>query len=485
LTHFPTGDVAADTITLQAAIEHAFATGEAAIATGDWVVPKLKVDAPAQFDLVPLRGDARIIQADLNSTDNWQGMITLELGRSWGKRIECSWNFVGGGQSQVLGEQSALFRVTRNRYPAPLDGMLDSLVMTGSIDTPNSIGISVAASSKKQWLGKLELTGFMCAGPKGQGVGRGHIEWGSSVSAALIDGLIGDAETLIQTESEIEVLPQNNLITDSVAGVWQFGGKGLKQNTVMKRCQSLTRLELSAGTYEVVEGVHNFDGPTSWYRSNVDVHDADLVFADHAFINIFHTQAGLEDVQLNRRLINNHFRYSNADNEWRAAEGSKFIDIAPSGDTRLHGAFTAFNDFDERAHTCIDCLGSGLVSHRDRLAGEIGIRTGEMFGYGGDVVVHAEGDDQRKVRGVPLFVTGDVPTANMRVTTTGNGWRAGVGAGQSVIDEYASYTSTRVFNRDDPPGVIGGIKGDTWNAAGRTWRATRTSRSNAGWVEVI
>jgi hypothetical protein len=90
---------------------------------------------------------------------------------------------------------------------------------------------------------------------------------------------------------------------------------------------------------------------------------------------------------------------------------------------------------------------------------------------GGEYNIHAEDGDQTAVRGVPLFFNADVPTAPMRFRRSGDGWKPGVDAGQSVIDEHAVYDSTAEFFGSAPPSG-GGVRGDKHFYGGKVWEAT-------------
>jgi hypothetical protein len=82
--------------------------------------------------------------------------------------------------------------------------------------------------------------------------------------------------------------------------------------------------------------------------------------------------------------------------------------------------------------------------------------------YGGRTTTSTQSTaDQTAVRGVPLYVNADVPTALHAVRRSGNGWKPGVDAGQSVIDEHAVYESTAEFYGSRPP-VARGVRGDRW-----------------------
>jgi hypothetical protein len=83
------------------------------------------------------------------------------------------------------------------------------------------------------------------------------------------------------------------------------------------------------------------------------------------------------------------------------------------------------------------------------------------------------------VRGVPLYFNADVPTAPMRFMRSGDGWKPGVDAGQSVIDEYAVYDSTAEFFGSAPPSG-GGIRGDKHYYGGKVWEATRDQPQQCG-----
>jgi hypothetical protein len=487
----PFGDVAADTLTLSQALYDAAVSGDPVALSGLWLLDSAKVQMPDVYSQLVMRGDATLQLVDRAGANGWAAPLVIELGKSSGGtiHIEDGLTFSGGGslQSQPLPDasQHACLRITRNRYLDPdkvcnLQRLqIDNLSVTDRV----SIGLAFGASSDFQWIEEAHINGGALTGLATQ-YQRAHIEFGSSVSKTFLNDLNGDADSYVQTEPETETDVTETIIRDSMVGTWQFGGKAENQRYEMHNCNTLRRLQLNKASYKVSGGTHCLAETMNWYRSNVDVEKADFLLADDVKINIYHTLPGNEDVQLMRRFSECSFMYENADPNWLAPAGSEMIRVAPSADGRLHGLVTDSNRFDPRCYTSIYAVGTSLNSYRDEVAGERAFVLGEFGQFGGEYNIHAEDGDQTAVRGVPVYFNADVPTAPMRFRRSGDGWKPGVGSGQSVIDEYAVYDSTAEFFGSAPPSG-GGIKGDKHYYGGKVWEATRTSRSNAEWIEVI
>jgi hypothetical protein len=488
-TLYPSGDVAADTLTLSQALYDAAVSGDPVALSGLWLLDSAKVQMPDVYSQLVMRGDATFQLVDRAGANGWGAPLVIELGKSNGGtiHIEDGLTFSGGGslQSQSLpsAAQHSCLRITRNRFfdPDKVCNLQRLQIDNLSVVDRVSIGLAFGASSDFQWIEEAHINGGHLSDLPTQ-YPRAHIEFGSSVSKTFINDITSTVDGYVQTEPETETDVTETIIRDSTCGTWQFGGRAENQRYEIHNCNSLRRLQLNSASYIVRGGTHHLAETMNWYRSNVDVEKADFLLADAAKINIYHTLPGNDDVQLVRRFSECSLMYENADQNWLAPVGSEMIRVAPSTDGRLHGLVTDNNLFDPRAYTSIYAVGTSLNSYRDKVAGERAFVLGEFSQFGGEYNIHAEDGDQTAVRGVPLFFNADVPTAPMRFRRSGDGWKPGVDAGQSVIDEHAVYDSTAEFFGSAPPSG-GGVRGDKHYYGGKVWEATRTSRSNAEWVE--
>lgn len=487
--HSPTGDIAADTTRIGQLLHDAAVSGDPVAFTGHWLVDTAKVVMPDHYSQLVMRGDAVFQLVDRAGASGWGAALVVELGKSSGNliHIEDGLTFSGGGSLQSASlpavEQHSCLRITRNRN---LDHgkvcnlqrlQIDNLAVTDMI----SIGLMFGASSDFQWIREAHINGGNLVGVPSHYY-RAQIEFGSSVTKTFLNDLTGDADSYVQTEPETDTAVTETIIRNSTVGIWQFGGRAERQRYELHNCNSLSRLQLNTASYVVRGGQHRIGQTVAWYRSNVDIERVKFLFADDAQIVIYHALSGVPNVQLDRRFSKCSFVYENPDPNWNAPVGSSMILVRPSADARLHGLVTDNNRFDPRCYTSIYAIGTSLNSYRDKVAGERAFMLGEFSAFGGEYNIHAEHGDQADVRGFPLFFNADVPTASMRFRRSGDGWKPGVSAGQSVIDEFASYDSTAEFFASAPPSG-GGVKGDKWHHGGKVWNATRTSRSNAGWIE--
>jgi hypothetical protein len=490
-TLYPSGDVAADTLTLSQALYDAAVSGDPVALSGLWLLDNAKVQMPDVYSQLVVRGDATLQLVDRSGAKGWGAPLTIELGKSNGGiiHIEDGLTFSGGGslQSQPLpsASQHSCLRITRNPN---LDRgevcnlkrlQIDNLSVTDRV----SIGLAFGASSNFQWIDEAHINGGHLSELPTQ-YPRAHIEFGSSVSKTFISDLTSTIDGYVQTEPEKDTGVTETVIRDSDCGTWEFGGRAERQRYELHNCNSLRRLNLNTASYLVRGGKHRLENSVAWYRSNLDIEGAEFALGDAAEIIIYHALSGVPDVQLTRRLSECSFMYENSDPDWLAPVGSRMIRVAHSADGRLHGLTTDNNRFDPRCYTSIYAVGTSLNSYRDKVAGERAFVLGEFSQFGGECNIHAEDGDQTAVRGVPLYFNADVPTAPMRFRRSGDGWKPGVDAGQSVIDEHAVYDSTAEFFGSAPPSGSG-VRGDKHYHGGKVWLATRTSRSNAGWVEVI
>jgi hypothetical protein len=491
----PSGDVVADTLTLSRALYDAAVSGDPIAFSGLWLVDSALVRMPDVYSQLVIRGDATFQLVDRSGAAGWGAPLVIELGKSNGGllHIEDGLTFSGGGsmQSKALpaASQHSCLRITRNHYLDPdkicsLQKLqIDNLSVTDRI----SIGLAFGASSDLQWIREAHINGGHLSDPSTQ-YPRAHIEFGSSVAKTVINDLSSTIDGYVQTEPERDTGVTETVIRNSTCGTWEFGGRAEQQRYELHNCDTLRRLNLNTASYLVRGGKHRLEKTVGWYRSNVDVEGADFTLADDAQIVIYHALSGVPDVQLTRRFSRCSFKYENPDSSWRAPSrlGSSWnamIRVTPSRDANIHGIRTEYNTFDPRCYTSIYAVGTSLNSYRDKVAGEHAFALGEFGRFGGNYNVHAEDGDQTAVRGSPLFFNADVPTAPMVFHRSGDGWRPGVSAGQSVIDEHAYYFSSAKFYGDKSPVGTGGVKGDEWFYGGKAWRATRTSVSDAEWVE--
>jgi hypothetical protein len=493
----PSGDVAADTITLQQALYDAAVSGDPVAFSGLWLLDNANVRMPDVYSQLVMRGDATLQLVDRAGATGWGAPLVIELGKSNGGtiHIEDGLNFSGGGslQSQPLpsASQHACLRITRNRF-LDLDKVcnlqrlqIDNLAVTDRI----SIGLSFGASSDLQWIEEAHINGGHLSDLPTQ-YPRAHIEFGSSVSKTFINDLTSTVDGYVQTEPEKDTGVTETIIRDSDCGTWEFGGRAEQQRYELHNCTTLRHLNINSANYLIRGGKHRLERTGAWYRSNFDIEGVEFLLADDAQITIYHALRDVPDVQLSRRISNCSLMYENPDPEWLAPSKlgdnwNAMIRVIPSEDGRLHALVTDKNVFDPRCYTSIYAIGTSLNSYRDKVAGERAFALGEFSRFGGDYNIHAEDGDQTAVRGVPLYFNADVPTAPMRFCRSGNGWRPGVAAGQSIIDEHAVYESRAEFYGIASPVGTGGVQNDRWLYGGKVWRATRTSRSNAEWVEVI
>jgi hypothetical protein len=486
----PSGDVAADTLALSKALYGAAVSGDPVAFSGLWLLDNAKVQMPDAYSQLVVRGDATFQLVDRAGASGWGAPLTIELGKSNGGTIhvEDGLTFSGGGslQSQPLpsASQHSCLRVTRNRFfdPDKVCNLQRLQIDNLSVVDRVSIGLSFGASSGFQWIDEAHINGGHLRDLPTQ-YPRAHIEFGSSVSKTFINNLTSTVDGYVQTEPEKDTGVTETIIRDSDCGTWEFGGRAEQQRYELHNCNSLRRLNLNTASYLVRGGKHRLENSVGWYRSNLDIEGAEFMLGDATQIVIYHALSGVPDVQLNRRLAECSFMYENADPDWLAPVGSSIILARPSTDGRLHGLVTENNRFDPRAYTSIYAIGTSLNSYRDKVAGERAFVLGEFGVYGGEYNIHAEDGDQTAVRGVPLYFNADVPTAPMRFRRSGDGWKPGVDAGQSVIDEHAIYDSTAEFFGSAPP-TGGGVWGDKWFYGGKVWEAARTSRSDAKWEEV-
>jgi hypothetical protein len=485
--HLPSGDINQDTNTLKNLVLDAVETNQELILGGRWIVNKIQIIMPESYDSLVIGGDATIELADQQGDTNWLCPFNIDLANSVGNLIYIKDGIVfdGGRNNQTLQENEALYsqcaamRLSRNRYRDPNNQCNLGEFRVDNIRVKNtlSIGYSLAPSSDFKWVEKVTINdGWL----EEQGYyQRGHIEYGSSIRNVEINNVKGDIDSYIQTENEVQVETQYSVFNDCEVGVLQFGGHDIKENVTLNNCRTLKALDLNSGTYTIRNGVFKALRNLAWYRSNIDMQDSVILFADDAYLNMYNTLSGAEDIQLNRIFNRNKFLYLNKDENWEAATGTQMIKLTQTADTRLHTAFFHENEFDKRAYCNIRCIGAGMYAINNKLSGERAILCGEFSIYGGDTYIHSTGDDQKNVKGVPIFVNADVDTAHFRLIVTGDGWKTGIGGGQSNIEEHAVYVSTRVFNREREPDC-GGIRGDIWNANGKTWIAKNTSRTKDG-----
>lgn len=490
MTISPSGDTASDTALLETALHSAAVSGEPVAFTGGWNLTGAKAVMPDVFSQLVVRGDATFRLVDRAGASGWGSPLTIELGKSNGNlvHIESGLTFSGGGSVQSAplpsAAQHSCLRVTRNPFLDPDEICNLKLLRIDNLNVVDriSIGLVFGSSSSFQWIDEAIINGGVLTGTASQ-YPRAQVEFGSSVGITRINGLQGDADSYVQTEPETETDVSEVIIHDSTVGIWQFGGRAENQRYELHNCNSLKLLQLNSASYIVRGGEHRLSETVAWYRSNLDIENVKFLFADDAEIIIYHALSGVPDVQLNRRFTNCSFMYQSANPDWLAIQGSAMVRVRPSADARLHGLTTAYNVFDPRCYCSIYAVGTGLNSYRDKVAGERAFMLGEFSQYGGDVSIHAEDGDQTAVRGVPLFFNADVSTAPMRFRRSGDGWKQGVAAGQSVIDEYAVFDSTAEFYGSAPPSG-GGVKGDRHFFGGKAWRAERTSPSNAAWTEL-
>jgi hypothetical protein len=491
VTHFPTGDVAADTATLEQLLYNAAVSGDPVGLSGHWLVNNARLIMPDVYDRLIILGDATIELVDRSGAGGWACPLTIELAQSVGNAIHIGsgLTFSGGGsnQTQELGEtnaqQSSCLRIARNANRDPQNRCRLGLLKVDDLSVTDRIsrGLVFGESSPFQWIERAEIKGGTLTGLASV-FQRGVIEWGASVGHAELTGVVTDADAVIQTEPEIDSGVTTNILRDCTIGTAEFGGRAEQQKYELHNCTTLRRLNLNSANYVVRGGKHRLENSVAWYRSNFDIEGAEFVLGDAAEITIYHALSGVPDVQLSRRLAECSFVYGNADPNWLAPVGSQMIRVVHSADGRLHGLTTDNNRFDPRCYTSIYAVGTSLNSYRDKVAGERAFVLGEFSQFGGEYNIHAEDGDQTAVRGVPLYFNADVPTAPMRFRRSGDGWKPGVDAGQSVIDEHAVYDSTAEFFGSAPPSG-GGVRGDKHYYGGKVWRAIRTSRINAEWVE--
>jgi hypothetical protein len=497
VTHFPTGDVTADTATLEQLLYDAAVSGDPVALSGHWLVNNARLIMPDVYDRLVILGDATIELVDRAGAGGWACPLTIDLAQSVGNAIHIGsgLTFSGGGSAQtgdigeINAEQSSCLRIARNANRDPQNkcrlGLLkiDDLSVTDRI----SRGLVFGESSPFQWIERAEITGGALTGIASRHQ-RGNIEWGASVGRVEMTSVVGDADSFVQTEPEIDSGVTTAVLRDCTAGIHEFGGRAEGQRYELHNCTSLRHLNINSANYLIRGGKHRLERTGAWYRSNFDIEGVEFLLADDAQITIYHALRDVPDVQLSRRISNCSLMYENPDPEWLAPSKlgdnwNAMIRVIPSEDGRLHALVTDKNVFDPRCYTSIYAIGTSLNSYRDKVAGERAFALGEFSRFGSDYNIHAEDGDQTAVRGVPLYFNADVPTAPMRFCRSGNGWRPGVAAGQSIIDEHAVYESRAEFYGIASPVGTGGVQNDRWLFGGKVWQATRTSRSNAEWVE--
>jgi hypothetical protein len=492
VTHFPSGDVASDTATLEQLLYNAAVSGDPVALSGHWRVNNARLIMPDVYGRLVILGDATIELVDRAGAGGWACPLTIDLAQSVGNAIHIGsgLTFSGGGsnQTQDLGEinaqQSSCLRITRNANRDQQNRCRLGLLKVDDLSVTDRIsrGLVFGESSPLQWIGRAEITGGTLTGLASE-FQRGVIEWGASVGHAELTGVVTDADAVIQTEPEVDSGVTTNILRDCTIGIAEFGGRAEQQKYELHNCTTLRRLNLNSANYVVRGGKHRLENSVAWYRSNFDIEGAEFVLGDTAEIAIYHALSGVPDAQLNRRLSECSFMYENSDPNWLAPVGSRMIRVVHSADGRLHGLTTDNNRFDPRCYTSIYAIGTSLNSYRDKVAGERAFVLGEFSKFGGEYNIHSEDGDQTAVRGVPLYFNADVPTAPMRFRRSGDGWKQGVDAGQSVIDEHAVYDSTAQFFGSTPPSGSG-VRGDKHFYGGKVWEARRTSPIDAEWVEV-
>jgi hypothetical protein len=497
VTRFPTGDVAADTARLEQLLYDAAVSGDPVVLSGRWRVNNARLIMPDVYDRLIILGDATIELVDRAGAGGWACPLTIELAQSVGNTIHIGsgLTFSGGGsnQTQDLGEtnaqQSSCLRIARNANRDPQNRCRLGLLKVDDLSVTDRIsrGLVFSESSPLQWVKRAEITGGTLTG-RASVFQRGSIEWGASVGHAELTSVIGDADSFVQTEPEVDSGVTTSILRDCTIGTAEFGGRAEQQRYELHNCTTLTHLNINSANYLIRGGTHRLARTGAWYRSNFDVASANFVLADDVQIVIYHALPNVENIQLVRKIKKCSFMYENPDQDWRAPamlgkNWNAMLLCRPSETPEKHHLVTSQNVFDARAYTSIYAVGTPFDSDRDNVAGEYAFVVGEFSKYGGRTRIHAEHGNQTAVRGVPLYVNADVPTADFSLLRSGNGWKPGFDAGHGVIDEHAVFDSTAEFHEYEPPVGKPGVKGDTWHYGGKVWEATRTSRSDAEWVE--
>jgi hypothetical protein len=83
-TLYPSGDVAADTLTLSQALYDAAVSGDPVALSGLWLLDNAKVQMPDVYSQLVVRGDATLQLVDRSGAKGWGAPLTIELGKSNG-----------------------------------------------------------------------------------------------------------------------------------------------------------------------------------------------------------------------------------------------------------------------------------------------------------------------------------------------------------------------------------------------------------------